>query len=100
MKLNVPYKVLCDFDLNLIEDIKNTITESDWYIDDIRNTMGNLEKTQSILLRYFDDYSKVTDSTWRSHVANYSLYEKYKSLIDRTLTHITENTDIRVKEYL
>jgi hypothetical protein len=100
MKLNVPYKVLCDFDLNLIEDIKNTITESDWHVNDIRNTMDNLEKTQSILLRYFDDYSKVTDSTWRSHVANHSLYEKYQSLIDRTLTHITENTDIKIKEYL
>lgn len=100
MKLDVPYKVLCDIDLNLIEDIKNTIDEADWHINGIRNTMSNLEKTQSILLRYFDDYSKVTEYNWQSHVANYSLYEKYQPLIDRTLAHITENTDIKIKEYL
>lgn len=100
MKLNVPYKVLCDIDLNLIEDIKNTIDDNDWYQEDIRNTMTNLEKTQSILIRYFDDYSKVNEINWRSHVVNYSMHEKYKLLIDRVLTQITENTDIKIKEYL
>ena len=100
MKLNVPYKILCDIDLNLIEDIKNTIDENDWYQEGIRNTMANLEKTQSILIRYFDDYSKVDEINWRSRLVNYGMYEKYKSLIDRVLSHITENTDIKIKEYV
>jgi hypothetical protein len=100
MKLNVPYKVLCDIDLNLIEDIKNTIDENDWYANDARNYMQNLEKTQSILIRYFDDYSKVDEINWQSRLVNYSMHEKYKLLIDRVLTQIKENTDIKIKEYL
>jgi hypothetical protein len=100
MKLNVPYKVLCDIDLNLIDDIKNAIDENDWYVNGVRNTMANLEKTQSILIRYFDDYSQVTELNWRSRLVNYDMYDKYKILIDRVLSHITENTDIKIKEYV
>jgi aspartyl/asparaginyl beta-hydroxylase (cupin superfamily) len=100
MKLDVPYKTLCDFDLSLIEDIKNTITESDWHVNKIRNTMGNLEKTESIILRYFDDYSKVNADTWQSRITNHQLYEKYESLIDRSLKTISENTDIKIKDYM
>ena len=100
MKLNVPYKVLCDIDLNLIEDIENTISESDWHVDEVRNTMTNLTQTQSILIRYFDDYSKVDEFNWQSHLVNYSMYEKYKPLIEQVLTHIKENTDIKVKDYM
>ena len=100
MKLHVPYKTLCDFDLSLIEDIKNTITESDWHVNKIRNTMGNLEKTESIILRYFDDYSKVNNDTWQSRITNHQLYQKYESLIERSLKIISENTDIKVKDYM
>ena len=102
MKLNVPYKVLCDIDLNLIEEIKNTISESDWHINDVRNSMANLSNTQSILVRYFDDYANFSanDFSWKSKLVNHSIHEKYKLLIDRVLSHITENTDIKIKEYL
>jgi hypothetical protein len=100
MKLNVPYKVLCDIDLDLIEEIKNTINEEDWYINDIRNTMTNLTQTQSILIRYFDDYSIAYEDDWQSHLVNYSMHEKYKDLIERVLTHIKENTDIKIKDYI
>ena len=102
MKLNVPYKVLCDIDLNLIEEIKNTIDESDWYINDARNAMDNLIDTQSILIRYFDDYANFSskDFGWKSKLVNHSIHEKYKLLIDRVLTQIKENTDIKIKEYI
>jgi hypothetical protein len=86
--------------MTLIEDIKNTITESDWQVNKIRNTMGNLEKTQSIILRYFNDYSKVNNSTWQSSITNHQLYDKYESLIDRSLKTITENIDIKIKDYM
>ena len=103
MKLDVPYKVLCDFDSQIIESIKERLEEKDWHVNGIRNTMGNLEQTQSIILRYFDDYSKITnflDSSWQSNVINHQLYEKYSDLIERSLKHISDNTDIKFKEYI
>ena len=103
MKLDVPYKILCEFDSQIIEDIKTRIEEKDWHVNSIRNTMGNLEQTQSIILRYFDDYSKITDfsnSNWKNIVTNHELYEKYSDLIERSLKHISDNTDIKFKEYI
>jgi aspartyl/asparaginyl beta-hydroxylase (cupin superfamily) len=102
MKLNVPYKVLCDFDSQIIESIKERLEEKDWHVNDTRNTMDNLEQTQSIILRYFDDYSKVnfSDSNWKKNVINHELYEKYSDLIEQSLKHISDNTDIKFKEYI
>ena len=103
MKLDVPYKVLCDFDESLIEDIKNTIEEDDWYVNTVRNQMGNLEQTQSIILRYFEDYTKITnisDPNWNKNIKNHALYNKYSSLIEKSLKQITDKTDIKVKDYL
>ena len=100
MKLNVPYKILCDFDSQIIENIKDRLEEKDWHVNGIRNTMGNLKQTQSLILRYFDDYSQITDLTWRSQLVNYELYEKYSDLIEQSLKHISDNTDIKVKDYI
>jgi len=100
MKLSVPYKVLCDFDSQIIENIKERLEEKDWHVNGIRNTMDNLQQTQSIILRYFDDYSKVTDSTWQSHLINHEFHEKYSDLIEQSLKHISDNTDIKVKDYI
>lgn len=97
MKLNVPYRVVCDYDTNLIEQIKNTLTEEDWYKNTVRNTMHSLEQTQSIILRYFDDY-KNASGDWKNHLKNYPLYEKYKDIIEQSLNTLKQ--EIEFKEYM
>ena len=58
MKLDVPYIKKSDIPEELVDELLSIINPEHWYINKVRNTMSNLENTQSIIMRYFNDYNK------------------------------------------
>ena len=85
MKLNVPYKNVGSVPLSLVEESLALIKPEHWLVDETRNKMGNLEHTQSIILRYFDNYNSSILPDWKNRIVNKKLQPIYQQIIDKFL---------------
>lgn len=83
MKLDVPYKNVGSIPNSLVNEALSTIKLEHWFLDDTRNLMGNLEQTQSIMLRYFSSYENCFRDDWKSHIINKPLFPIYESVIQK-----------------
>jgi len=91
MKLDVPYKIVNNVPKELIEESLSLIKPEHWYLDDTRNKMGNLEKTQTIFVRYFDDYKFAQTDMWKEHLINHPLYDYYLPVVAKFLKILKQN---------
>lgn len=85
MKLDVPFKNPGSISKDLVEELKNIILPEHWLIDTTRNTMGNLEKTDSIIFRYFDSYSNALSSNWKESIVDKPIFSLYKPTVLKIL---------------
>jgi hypothetical protein len=79
MKLPVDQKIVCGIDNILIDNILKNITEEDWYIDDYRNSAGNMSDTNSIPIFHSARCGISTNALFT--VEKRPLFEKFYPLI-------------------
>lgn len=93
MKMDEPYKTISTFPQGLISEIKETLSEADWYDNDPRRVLPNLGDCNSIMLRWLDSssYDGAGGLVSGGAVVHYRLYKKYKTIIDQTLILLRQN---------
>lgn len=91
MKMNVPFKTIGEIEDSLIDEIINLIEPNHWYINQVRNTMGNLEKTQSIIFRYFDDYKNVANINFKDSFKDYDIFDVYRPTINKVIEELKKH---------
>lgn len=85
MKLNYPYKIVGSIPDELINESLSLIKTEFWEIDKMRNKMGSLTQTKSIVLRHFNDYKSVNSENWKNEIYNKQLYPIFENLINKIL---------------
>jgi hypothetical protein len=88
MKLDVDQKLIGNIDNNVSDDIVATIKQEHYDYNNIRSTMGNLQQTQSIMLRYFDDYKNAGLQDYKKHFIDTDLMPLYRKHVDKLLTEL------------
>ena len=87
MKLSVPCKKVGEISAELKQSYLNKIQPDDWHrSDDMRKEMFTDPSINSILLRHFDSYYWQDKTSWRDHIVNKILFDKFKDEIELTLT--------------
>ena len=93
MKLDVPYKMMGVIPPNLILELNDLIEPQHWLINQIRNKMNNLQNTESIIFRYFDNYRNSNDSNYKSHFADQPIFDHYRDVINKILDELRNYYD-------
>ena len=83
MKLNVAQHSPGAIPDALTEELLGLIKPEHWYLDETRNTMENLQKTQSIILRYFDGYASRGLSNYKDHIVDKEIYGVYRESMEK-----------------
>ena len=86
MKLDQPYKLIGEISPELIDNLAGSLSMIDFYADQRRTQMGNLQFTPSLVLRHSEGYiNKVIDKTFQSDtwtLHDFPLMFKYRDRID------------------
>jgi hypothetical protein len=98
MKLDVDQKILGAIPEELSNQVLDLISPEHWYINETRNKMANLEQTQSIILRYFDDYKNAGKSDYLNYVEDKEIYQVFKNPINKIKDELRKYYDF--KNYL
>jgi len=91
MRLDVPYKLVTQIDEELSNEVLSKIDPEHWYLDETRNNMANLEKTQSIILRYFDSYQNAKVSNFRDFFEDKPIFDHYRESIEKVITELKKH---------
>ena len=91
MRLDVPYKLIGQIPEELTDEILSMIQPEHWYIDETRNSMTNLEKTQSIILRYFDSYKNAKGEDFRNFFEDKPIFDYYRGIIEKVLIELKKH---------
>lgn len=94
MKLEVPYKIVDNVSQDLIDETLSLIDFDHWLLDDTRTLMGNLENTQTIFVRYFNDYKNNKSEFWKDHIVNHPLFDRYSVVTEKFLEKLKKHYNI------
>ncbi len=86
--MDVRYRMVGEIPSNLIDELYQQIKPEHWYIDSTRNNMANLEKTQSVVMRYFDSYESRLLDNYKDHIVDFQIFEHYKTTIQNFLDEL------------
>lgn len=91
MKLDVPFFEITEVPVDIVDNIANNITEDDWFNNDYRNTVSNMEDTNSIPIHHTPlcATGKYTDEAIHS-IKKELGYEKFYPLIEPVLNILKE----------
>lgn len=91
MKLDVPFFEICDVPENIVDTIAESITEEDWYSNDYRNAVGNMDDTNSIPIHHTPLCASglCTDEPIQK-IRKEPAYEKFYPLIKPVLDILSE----------
>lgn len=88
MKMDEPYQMVGVIPPDLVQELIDLIEPQHWYINQIRNTMNNLQNTESIIFRYFGDYNKSGSKDYKSSFADQQIFDHYRDVIDEFLNEL------------
>lgn len=88
MKLDVAYKVIGEIPNNLIIELEELIDDSHWPINNMRNQMVALKKTDAIIFRHFGDYSTPFMTNYREAFIDYPVFNHYRNTVDKFLEEL------------
>ena len=91
MRLDSPYKHVGNVSQELVNQALSLIKPEHWLFDTTRNTMANLENTQSIILRYFDEYQSRAQQDWKKRIVNKPLQPLYELIINEFLAELKKH---------
>lgn len=96
MQMDVDQKLVCNVPMELIDNVLNTISEEDWYDDDYRANVTNMDHTNSIPIFHSPlcasgkcDDDPIMDISERKH------YSKYFPVIEPLLNILKEHYDFK-----
>ena len=97
MKLNVPFLKKSDIPKDLVDELLLTINSEHWYISNVRNSMSNLENTQSIIMRYFNDYEKMKadPANFLNYVGDFPIYEHYRNVVNKIKLELSKHYEYK-----
>jgi len=89
MKLSTPCKKVGEISASLKQSYLDKIQPEDWNrVDDMRKEMFTDPSINSIVLRHFESYYWQDKASWRDHIVNKALFERFKDEIELTLSLI------------
>jgi hypothetical protein len=96
MKMDVEQKIVGEMPMHLIENLLNSIEESDWYGDDYRGHLDTMSSCNSIPLRHTPlCYSGLETKEPIQKIENRKLYAKFEKhivpILDELRKHYTFN---------
>jgi hypothetical protein len=93
MKLNVAQYSPGAISETLTEEVLELIKPEHWYLDETRNRMDNLQETQSIILRYFDNYTSSRLPDYKNHIEDKEIYNVYRETIEKIKVELKKHYD-------
>ncbi len=94
--MDVPFKVVTNISIDLLDNIINNIEESDWYFSDYRNAVGNMESVNSIPIHHTPlCASGLCNNKAIREIRKEPLYVKYYPLIEPILKELKEHYNFR-----
>lgn len=94
MKLDVPYFEICDVPLDIVDNIVNKIEEQDWFLNDYRNDVGNMDDTNSIPIHHTPlCASGICDDRPIEAIRKELAYDKFFPLVEPVLEILKKHYD-------
>jgi len=97
VQLNVPYLKKGDIPEELVDELFSKINSEHWHINSVRNSMSNLENTQSIIMRFFSDYQKMRadSSNFSRYIEDFSIYDHYRPVINKIKLELSKHYEYK-----